>query len=241
MDIIKIKNANSSNSFALEMLENKEISEGTVIWVENQTEGRGQQNNLWHSEPRMNLTISIVLKPDFLKPEHQFYLSKAVALGVADYVGLFAADVAIKWFNDILIHGKKVAGILIENTWQGNKIQNSVIGIGLNLNQEKFPQDLPNAVSLIMSTGVPFQLEESLKMLHNLVMTRYQQIKDKEFTLLDTDYHKMLFGLSEKKTFYKEGHSFEAVILEVEPSGFIRLKLEDGKIAAFGMHDVKMI
>ncbi len=241
MELYRIEKGSSSNSVALEMLEKQDIKEGSVIWVNEQTGGRGQGSNKWHSEAGKNLTVSIILKPHFLKAEDQFYLSKAMALAVADYTGLFASDVSIKWFNDILIHGKKVAGILIENTWQGNKIKDSVIGIGLNLNQDKFPADLPQAISLIMSTGVAFHLEESLKMLYSLVMTRYLQVKDKEFSLLDKDYHKILFGLSEKKKFYNEGGAFEAVIMEVEPSGFIRLKHNDGRIASYGMHDIRML
>lgn len=241
MDLIRIEKGSSSNTIALEMIEKQDIKDGTVIWLNEQTEGRGQGTNKWHSDAGKNLTVSIIFKPDFLKPENQFYLSKAMALAVADYTGLFASDVTIKWFNDILIHGKKVAGLLIENTWQGNKIINAVVGIGLNVNQEKFPKDLPDAVSLKMSTGVPFNLEESLKMLHSLVITRYLQLKQNDFSQLDRDYHKILFGISSKKTFIREGETFDAVIMEVEPNGFIRLKHSDGKIKSYGMHDIKMI
>lgn len=241
MEIIKITKGTSSNTIAMEKLEKENVNEGTVVWVDEQTEGRGQQNNTWQSETGKNLTFSIILSPKFLKPDKQFYLSKAIALGVSDYVGLFASDVSIKWFNDILVQGKKVAGILIENTWQGNNINNSVVGIGLNLNQETFPNELPNAVSLIMSTGVPFNIEESLHMLHSLIMSRYAQLKDNEFTAIDIDYHKVLFGLNEKKKFFANGQSFEAIIVEVEANGFLRLKHDDGKIASYGMHDIKML
>lgn len=241
MEIIKIEQASSSNSLALEMLEKKEVQEGTVIWVLNQTEGRGQRDHVWLSEPEQNLTISVILKPAFLKPEKQFYLSKAVALAVADYVGLFSSDVKIKWFNDIFIGHKKVAGILIENTLIGQKICASVIGIGLNLNQEKFSSEIPQAISLKMQTGVPFVLEESLKLLHGLLMTRYYQLKENQFKEIDKDYHSKLYGINELKSFVMDDKKFEAKILEVEANGHIRLLFPDGKIASYGMHEVRMV
>jgi BirA family transcriptional regulator, biotin operon repressor / biotin---[acetyl-CoA-carboxylase] ligase len=241
MEIIKIEKAESSNSVALELLDKKDMKEGTVVWVLNQTQGRGQRNNIWLSEPDMNLTISIILKPVFLKPEKQFYLSKAIALGVADYAGLFSSDVKVKWFNDILIGHKKLAGILIENVWLGQKISASVIGIGLNLNQEKFPKELPQAISLKMQTGVPFVLEESLKLLHGLILTRYTQLRDNQFTEIDKDYHSKLYGIGEIKSFTKEGEKFEAEIIEVEPNGHIRVKHSNGQIASYSMQDVRMI
>jgi BirA family transcriptional regulator, biotin operon repressor / biotin---[acetyl-CoA-carboxylase] ligase len=241
MEIIKIEKAESSNSAALEMIEKNDLNEGTVVWVLNQTQGRGQRNNTWLSEPGLNLTISIILKPVFLKPYKQFYLSKAIALGVADYAGLFSSDVKVKWFNDILIGNKKLAGILIENVWLGQKISASVIGIGLNLNQEKFPKELPQAISLKMQTGVPFILDESLKLLHGLIIARYNQLHDNRYTEIDKDYHMKLYGLGEKKWFTKEVENFEAEILEVEPNGHIRLKLSNGQLASYSMQGIRML
>jgi BirA family biotin operon repressor/biotin-[acetyl-CoA-carboxylase] ligase len=241
MKIIKIKEATSSNSLALEMLEKQDLNDGTLIWVENQTNGRGQNNNVWESESGQNLTFSIILKPSFLKPEHQAYLSKIVSLGLADYVGLFCSEVSVKWFNDIYIKNKKVAGILIENTWLGQKINTSVIGIGLNLNQEKFPTALPNAVSLKMMTEVPFVLEESLKLLHGLIMTRYEQLKESEFKNIDECYNSLLYRCGKECSFVKDGEIFKAVIIKVEPNGHIQLKHSDGKVGCYGMHEVRMI
>lgn len=241
MEIIKIKEAKSSNSVALEMLEKQDLKEGTVIWVENQTNGRGQNTNVWESEPGQNLTISIVLRPAFLKPENQAYLSKIVSLGLADYVGLFCSDVSVKWFNDIYIKDKKVAGILIENTWVGQKFNAAVIGIGLNLNQEKFPCNLANAVSLKMMTEVPFVLEESLKLLHGLIMTRYEQLKDSEFNNIDIKYNSLLYKCGKETSFVKDGEIFKAIIIKVEPNGHIQLKHNDGKVGCYGMHEIRMI
>lgn len=242
MEIIKIKEATSSNAIAFEMLEKqKQLTEGTVIVVENQTNGRGQHTNTWHSEPGKNLTFSIILKPTFLKPENQFYLSKAISLGVVDYVGLFCSHVSIKWPNDIYIVNKKVAGILIENTWLGQKINASVVGIGINLNQEKFPDDLPNAVSLKMMTEIPFNLDESLKLIVGLINTRYMLLKSNDFKQIDKEYEALLYRKGKESSFTKDGEMLKSVILGVETNGHIRLKHSDGKIANYGMHEIRMI
>lgn len=241
METIIIKEADSSNSVALELIEKQNVDEGTIFVVENQTNGRGQFENKWYSEPLKNLTFSIVFKPTFLTSESQFYFSKAVSLGVADYVGLFCSNVAIKWFNDIYIENKKVAGILIENTWLGQKINYSVVGIGINLNQEKFPADLPNAVSLKMMTQIPFNLDESLKLLSNLIFTRYTLLKLNDFKLIDKDYDALLYKKGKESTFLKNNEMFKATILGVEENGYLRLKHSDGKIANYGMHEIKMM
>ncbi len=241
MKIIKIKEAKSSNSAALELFEKQDLKEGTVIWVENQTNGRGQNTNVWESEPGQNLTISIVLRPLFLKPENQAYLSKIVSLGLADYVGLFCSEVSVKWFNDIFIRDKKVAGILIENTWLGQKFNASIIGIGLNLNQEKFSGSLPNAVSLKMMTEVPFVLEESLKLLHGLIMTRYEQLKESDFKKIDESYNSLLYRSGKECSFVKDGEIFKAIIIKVEANGHLQLKHNDGRVGCYGMHEIKMI
>ncbi|NCO54329.1 MAG: biotin--[acetyl-CoA-carboxylase] ligase [Bacteroidetes bacterium CG02_land_8_20_14_3_00_31_25] len=241
MKTIKIKEANSSNSVALEMLDKQNVDEGTIIVVENQTSGRGQNENKWYSEPSKNLTFSIIFKPTFLKPENQFYLSKVISLGVVDYVGLFCSNIAIKWPNDICIENKKVAGILIENTWLGQKINASVVGIGINLNQEKFPSDLPNAISLKIMTQIPFNLDESLKLLTNLIFTRYTLLKLNDFKLIDKDYDALLYRKTKESSFTKNGEMFKATILGVETNGHLRLKHSDGRIANYGMHEIRMI
>lgn len=241
MEIINIDTAGSSNNKCLELLESQLPEEGTVIRVINQTEGKGQKDNKWHSEPESNLTFSVILYPGFLPNNRQFSLSKAIALSVADYVALFASDVKIKWYNDILVKGRKVAGILIENIWQSDKIKASVVGVGLNMNQEKFPAWLPGAASLIHFTGVKFNLDESLKMLHNIIMGRYLQLQNKEFAQIDADYSNYLYGKNEVRTFIKDNSSFEALIVDVDERGYLHLKLTNGVIQHFGIDDIKML
>jgi BirA family transcriptional regulator, biotin operon repressor / biotin---[acetyl-CoA-carboxylase] ligase len=109
----------STNSYATHLLKNVNLAEGTVVHTANQTQGRGQWDKRWSSEPSSNLTVSVVLKPTFLELKKQFLLYQIAALACYDTIaGLLnnsQYDIKIKWPNDILINRKKTAGILIEN------------------------------------------------------------------------------------------------------------------------------
>ncbi|HZX59878.1 MAG TPA: biotin--[acetyl-CoA-carboxylase] ligase, partial [Mucilaginibacter sp.] len=125
------------------MSNSKPLPDGTVIMADDQHAGRGQQNNRWHSEPGKNLTFSLLLRPSFLSVTRQFDLTRAVSMGIIEALRPFLGEkLKIKWPNDIYYEDRKMGGILIENTLQSNQIKNSVIGIGLNINQEAFPAEI---------------------------------------------------------------------------------------------------
>src|SRR4030066_1181107 len=104
---------------------------------------------IWHSEIGKNLTFSILIKFDTFEIEHQFYLSMAVSIGLLAAIRThISSPLFVKWPNDILADKDKLAGILIENIISGNVIKQTVIGIGLNVNQEQFPSAIGNITSL---------------------------------------------------------------------------------------------
>ena len=127
-----------------------------------QTAGRGQKGNSWESEAGKNLLFSILAHPNNIKVQEQFYISQAIALAVSDSVMAavgpqYACDVSVKWSNDVYWKDFKMAGILIENTLQGSNILDTVVGVGLDVNQEVFVSDAPNPISLKNITGHPYQ------------------------------------------------------------------------------------
>ena len=132
----------STNTYAMNLLRNVNPMEGTVVYTDNQTKGKGQRGAVWTSKIGQNLTLSVILKPQFLGQNNTFYLSKISALAVYDVLTdiLLTSqyDIKIKWPNDILIKHRKVAGILIENSFATNTLQYSIIGVGLNVNQQDF-------------------------------------------------------------------------------------------------------
>ncbi|MDR0955350.1 MAG: biotin--[acetyl-CoA-carboxylase] ligase [Rikenellaceae bacterium] len=140
-----------------------EYSAASLVWAEEQTQGRGQRGNSWSSRGGENLTFSLVVHPENLRAEHQFYLSKAVSVALVEALAAFSLTATVKWPNDIYIGDRKVAGILIENDLQGARITKSIIGIGLNVNQLLFDPALPNPVSMRTVADRPFDRIEVLE------------------------------------------------------------------------------
>ena len=135
-----------------------QFEEGAVLITSNQTAGRGQRGNSWESDPESNLTFSLLLKPTFLKPTDQFLLTIIISLAITDSLQHLQPEIPfkIKWPNDILAHGKKICGMLIENSLSNSTIQHSVIGMGININQQAF--SISQAVSLSMLSHQQFNL-----------------------------------------------------------------------------------
>ena len=149
-DIIWLDSVDSTNDEARRRI--SALDNLSVLSASEQTGGRGQRENKWHSEPRQNLTFSIILKNPPVRAADQFCISEITAVTLVRFLAEYGIDADIKWPNDIYVSGKKICGILIENSLRGQSIDWSIIGIGLNVNQFNFPVNLPNPTSMIMCT-----------------------------------------------------------------------------------------
>jgi BirA family biotin operon repressor/biotin-[acetyl-CoA-carboxylase] ligase len=229
-NLITIKQIDSTNNFLKESLSNsKPFSEGTVIMAESQYAGRGQQQNRWHSEDGKNLTFSILLKPVFLPLAQQFDLTRAVSLGIINAITpLLGNQLKIKWPNDIYYADDKLGGILIENMVQGGQIKNSVIGIGLNINQEVFPLDVPNPVSLRQILRRDYDLKILLSDICKNIEVAYLNLKAGKFDLVRKAYLERLYWLNERKMFKARDLIFEGIIENVRDDGFLILNNGSG-------------
>jgi len=230
-NIIRLDTVNSTNSYAHELIKNNKAPEGTIIVANEQTTGKGQGKAKWESEAGKNLTISIILHPNFLSPEKQFQLNKCVALGIKDFVNsVFSKDaVYIKWPNDIYIEKKKVAGILIVNSIIGNLFEHAVIGIGINVNQRNFISDAPNPVSFRMLSGEEYDLEVALEELCFNFNKRYDQLINNETSSIDHDYLGALYQLNSWKNYKYKGKLIEAMITGVSEYGRLVLSTRSTK------------
>ena len=153
--LLFFENLPSTNSHAASLLRDNKVSEGAVIYTNYQSAGRGQGGNKWESEENKNLLISIVLFPSMISPADQFLLSMAVSLGICDFLDRYISAISIKWPNDIYVKNDKIAGILIENSIMGDHIENTIAGIGININQEKFMSDAPESCFVDQCDGNP--------------------------------------------------------------------------------------
>lgn len=191
---------------------------GFALMAREQTAGRGQRGNSWEAEPGMNITMSVMLRPEQVPAIRQFEISEAVALAVADTVeALGVGNVAVKWPNDIYVGDRKIAGILIENTLSGNMISRSVAGIGVNVNQKEFHSDAPNPVSAAQLTGQRYDLQPIAAEMVDRILARLGRDNHAE-------YRRRLWrgsGLWTWKT--PDGREFQAEIIDVAPDGMLTL------------------
>jgi len=239
--IIRVNQLDSTNSYAQQLLKDTNPSGGTVVMALNQTEGRGQQTNAWESESGKNLTISLILRPDFIFAQDQFQVSMLISLGVSDYLKAYTEKVSIKWPNDIYVDDKKIAGILIEQSIMGAHLSHSVCGIGLNMNQGKFVSNAPNPVSLNMLTKNNYQLEDELEKLLAAIEKRYFQLMNKGRKELEADYLRTLYWMNEEHTFEDEDGEFKGTIVSISEFGQLQVEDEDKDIRTFNFKEVSFI
>lgn len=240
-EIIHIRETNSTNNYLKELLQTQNVDEGTVVWADFQSAGKGQRGNGWESEAGKNILFSIVLFPGFIKAGEQFILSQIVSLAVANCLQEYTEGISIKWPNDIYWNEKKICGILLENTILEDNIGHSVAGIGININQEDFRSDAPNPVSLKQITNRDYNLEEILKTVVDNINVYYQQIKIGKTDSLIKQYKESLFR-KDGYHLYNDGESnFLARIEDVNSSGLLILKTKEGEERHFAFKEVKYI
>ncbi len=230
----------STNLYALNILSKSNPTEGTAISTYNQVNGRGQIGSKWESQPNKNISLSIILYPTFLDAKDGFLLNQAISLSVWEFICLHnVASAKIKWPNDIYINDLKVAGLLIQNSIQGQQLQSSVVGIGININQEYFSKEIPNPTSLINETKKTFDLDELSAQLFDHVERNYFLLKSGNVKLIQKKYFSALYRLNVWTNFSKmDGTSFKGKIRSTSADGKIRIENEQGTIEAFNLKEV---
>jgi BirA family transcriptional regulator, biotin operon repressor / biotin---[acetyl-CoA-carboxylase] ligase len=239
-NIIVLNEVESTNNYANRLiLSNAE--EGTVVLAQFQSKGRGQGGNWWESEAGKNLLATVILYPRFLNAGNQFILSKIVSLSLVEFLEKITDNVSIKWPNDIYVGNKKIAGILIENSISGSNLFSSVLGIGLNLNQEKFLSDAPNPVSLKQITGKEYNIEIVVSEILESILKWYKKIESGNFSEIDSVYFSQLFRWREWEKYSKDGNIFEAKIVGIGEFGQLQLEKRDGTVEEFMFKEVEFI
>lgn len=234
-NVISLEECESTNNRLAEIAH--QSPHGTVVITSRQTAGRGQRGNSWEAEPGKNLTFSLLIKPENVAAHDQFYISEAVALGIADSLRrrLPGIPVSVKWPNDIYAGDKKICGILIDNSLSGNNIGHSIAGIGINVNQRQFRSDAPNPVSAIMLTGEEIPLDE---LLHDTVDSIFRRLSQ-PLDARHADYMTALWRRDGGN--YRDaatGEEFHAVITGVAPTGHLSLLDTFGNTRTYAFKEV---
>ncbi len=232
--IIHLASTTSTNDEMQKLLNanTPDLQEGTLIYADEQTKGRGQVGNSWESETGKNLTGTIVLFPDFLKADEQFLITQMGALAVVDFLTKYAhlTNVTVKWPNDVYWNDKKISGTLNEAMLMGKSIDYVMLGVGINLNQSTFRSDAPNPVSVVQITGQEFNQTKAAVLFRQCVMERYMQLANGDGSDIRRDYMACLYR---KDGFYayadERGERFEAEIVTIHPAGEFELRLRSGE------------
>ncbi|OFX44990.1 MAG: biotin--[acetyl-CoA-carboxylase] ligase [Bacteroidetes bacterium GWA2_30_7] len=240
--IINIESIDSTMSYVKNNLINSDKNEGIIVSCISQTDGRGQLNNFWESEAGKNITISFFIKPkDFIDISDQFKISVLVAVSVYDFIKMHVnKNVSIKWPNDVYYENKKIAGILIEHSIELNKLESTLIGIGININQEIFKSDAPNPISLKSITNQTYNLETLIIQLADILNKNMFVLKT-NYQILKDIYLKNLFH---KNTFHKyiyKNNNILAKITDINNYGHLILETEEGTVISCDMNEIKHI
>ena len=240
---IKVSQTASTNTYLSRLAAT--LPGGTVIYTPSQTAGRGQKGNFWESEDGKNLTFSLLLKRPPVKARDQFYLSEAAALAVVEALSAEAGDsFTVKWPNDVYWQDKKACGMLIENSLDGSDIATSIVGIGINVNQEHFLSDAPNPVSLINITGREHDLMALLKRVCSRIEQLVESLGDADArTDLHQRYMAALYRNDGQLHPYEDaaGNRFMAMVTGIAPDGTLTLRHEDGTTHDYLFKEVRHI
>lgn len=228
----------STNNYAMASVRAGLARHGDAFFANEQTAGKGQRGKGWQTQPGVNIILSIVAEPQPLKVSQQFILSASVALGCYDFFSSMAGeDTKIKWPNDIYWRDRKAGGILIENLITGTDWQFAIIGIGININQARFPEHLPNPVSLKQVTGREYDVIELVRKLCACLQNRMEQWG--QLSQLIQDYNNALYKRYESVRLKKGNRVFDAMIKEVRMDG--QLVTDAGIEEVFDFGEVEFI
>lgn len=246
MEIISLDEALSTNSHLSAIASG--CGHGTVVTAYAQTAGRGQRGNSWESAPGENITMSILLRPEGVQPAAQFIISEAVSVGIVRVLRRYlpaVPEVAVKWPNDIYVGDGKICGILIEHAIVGRRIDYSVAGIGINVNQSRFLSDAPNPVSMTQFTGCRYEVGMLVREFAAEILSEIDKatLSQGGAEVLHASYLSMLWRRDGFHPYHDAltGRDIMARIADVALTGHLTLVTPGGESATYAFKEVSAI
>lgn len=218
--LINLPEVDSTNTYLKREADTYSKNMPVAVYTNHQTEGMGQHQNIWHSEPGSNMILSLLIYPDILL-EKAFYLSKVTALAVKRTLDEIISNTMVKWTNDIIVDDKKIAGILIDNNIKSDRVSRSIIGIGLNVNQQTFPSFLTGATSLWKLTRNNYVIDNLVHRFLQHFADLYETFLFGQYTLIDNAYNRCLYKKNCPVTLTKTGEKL--IIHSVDSEGYLKV------------------
>lgn len=218
--LLILDSVDSTNNYAMALIQKREIDNEIAVFAKEQTHGKGRRGKQWKSNKGANIIMSVVVQMQWLPVLRQFELSVATALSCYDFFRKYDSEnLFIKWPNDLFINDSKAGGILIENVIKGKLWQWSVIGIGLNINQEKFADEILKATSLKLATQKEYNVIELASELQNSLLKRIEELKSGNFKKMLEEYNDYLYARGKMVKLKRQTVVFETEIVAVSSSG----------------------
>lgn len=240
-NVIQLDFCESTNESLKIIINSTKTLEGTVLISPNQTKGKGQVGNSWYSEKSLNMTFSILLTPKFIPIGNSFYLSIITSLAIYDFLTLFIkSDIKIKWPNDIYVNKRKIAGVLIENNISNNNISQSIVGIGININQLDFKEIANKTTSLKLISEKDYDIAELYGLFFECFEKRYLQARKTDISILKMEYLANLLFYQENAFFEIEDKKIEANVVGVDNNGKLALSINN-ELKYFDLKEIKWV
>ncbi len=235
--IIHIAETDSTNRWLKEASQ-EDCSPGSdvsrVVVADYQTAGRGCGTNHWESERGQNLLFSLLIHPHQLPVSRQFHISMAVSLAICEAIGQHIGNLSIKWPNDIYWRNGKICGILIENRIQGSVLKDSIIGVGVNVNQRVFRSDAPNPVSMWQICEHEIDRDQLL----NDILQAFGRYLSQD---VRQQYLSLLYRRKGYHPYADQNGPFMAELKDVEDDGHLVLSDESGRERRYAFKEVSFI
>ena len=232
VNVVHYKEVDSTNAEA-RRLSVEGAESGLVVTAKKQTAGKGRRGRSWESPADENLYLSILLRPS-LEPEKAPMLTLVMAYSVAKALQKEDIQVLIKWPNDLVLSGKKVCGILTEMNLSGAQVEDVIVGVGLNVNTMKFPDELEDkATSLRKETLRELECGELLQLILKEFDKQYQRfLENQDLEFLQEDYNAMLINRGREVMVLEPGKEYLAKALGINKLGELLVRKEDGSTEA---------
>jgi len=230
--IVHLTTVTSTNDYAKEIAE--DVPEGTVVWADIQIKGRGRWGREWYS-PKGGLWFSVILKPPMVQViPHVVFIG---ALAVVDVLSEYGLEGKIKWPNDVLIHDKKIAGVLVE----GKANSYVIIGIGINVNNEPPNTEEYEAISMKEELGREILIEEVLRKILRRLSYWYSLLTSGRIADITAQVRKKnaLAG-REVLVFWGDGKFESGKVLDIEEDGSLKVLLKNGQIRRLVFGEVSL-
>lgn len=228
-NLIYFNQIDSSNDFAQRLIQEKKAINGTLIITAYQSKGRGQGQHIWESQAGKNLLCSLILLPES-NIQDAFVLNKALAISLVETLQplIGGNKINIKWPNDLFVGRRKLGGLLVENTFQGQSIKSAVMGFGINTFQS-FEDSTINAIQLEAISQEAFSHETIILHWVKTFESYYNNILKGQSKGIHEQFNTLLLGYEQTSTFEINGQSLSATIKGCDEHGRLILESNQGQ------------